>query len=682
MIKRPAVFVAVCLLTLIVMLPGRAPAAERRRAAAPPAATGPITLEVDASEAPRKIFHARLTIPAKPGPLKLLYPKWIPGEHGPAGPIVDLAGLRFTAGGKPIPWRRDTTDMFTFHLDVPAGATAIEAALDYLSPAAADGFSAGGSATAQLTVLSWNQVLLYPAGPRSDDLTYAASLRLPAGWRFGTALSVAEGGGAADTGAAGGGAGGATADGTIRFQPVSLTTLIDSPVIAGALFRVVPLNPGTTPPHRIDIAADSAAALAMAPERVAAHERLVDEALALFGATHYRSYTFLYTMSDHTAHFGLEHHESSDNRVAERTLLDDDLWRMSSHLLPHEFVHSWNGKYRRPADLATPDYQKPMQSDLLWVYEGLTHYLGYVLTARSGLETPEILMQEIAWITAEMDHRPGRQWRPLVDTGTAAQILYGAPSAWSAWRRGVDFYREGFLIWLEADVIIRRQTRGAKSLDDFCRRFHGGESGAPKLVPYTAGDVYAGLNAVAPYDWKKFFQDRVYAAPTRAPLGGIEGAGWRLAHQETRTDFVKSREEEEKEADFSSSIGITVKTENGEIADAVPGMAAAAAGIAPGMRLVAVNGRRFSPDVMRDALRATRGAGAGDGGAGSAGAAPGRAAGSGSLELLVENAGYYRTFTLDYHDGDRYPILERDPARPDLLSDIFAPRAAAKGAGR
>jgi len=631
------------LLGALALLGGAAHAASPASGAA--GASGTITLAVDATEAPRKIFHARLTIPAKPGPLTLLYPKWIPGEHGPSGPIADLAGLRISAGGKPIPWRRDTTDMYTFRCDVPAGATAVDVSLDALSPATAEGFSAGASATAQLTVVSWNQMLLYPAGPRADDLIVGASLRLPAGWRFGTALPVAGTEGEGGT--------------TVRFKPTSLTTLVDSPVSAGALSRAVPPNPGPNPPQEIDRAADSAAAPPMTPERAAAYARLVDEALALFSATHYRDYHFLYTLSDHTAHFGLEHHESSDDRVRERTLIDPDLWRRYATLLSHEYVHSWNGKYRRPADLTTPDFEKPMESDLLWVYEGLTDYLGYVLTARSGLETTDQVRQELAWIAAEMDHRAGREWRPLVDTAVAAQILYGDRQDWRSWRRGTDFYHEGVLIWLEADVILRRQTNGARSLDDFCRRFHGGPSGPPKVVTYTADDVYAALNAVAAYDWKKFFADRVYAAPTRAPLGGLQGSGWRLGYVDERTDYVKSIEDAEKRVDCSSSIGITLRKETGEILDAIPGMAAAAAGIGPGMRLVAVNGRRYSADVLRDALRATKDA-------------------AGTLTLLVENAEYYESHALAYHDGDRHPALERDPALPDLLGEILRPHAASK----
>ncbi len=604
----------------------------------------PIILAVDASEAPRKIFHARLSVPAPPGPLTLLYPKWIPGEHGPSGPIVDLASLTLRAGGHTIPWRRDTVDMFTFHCEVPPGATGVDVTLDYLSPAAADGFSAGASATSQLAVISWNQMLLYPAGAASDDLIYTASLKLPSGWKYGTALPVDK-----DDGQ------------TVQFKPVSLTTLVDSPVLSGAIFRKIPLSPGTRPPHEIDMASDSWAALEMTPDQLAAHSRLVDEALALFGATHDREYHFLYTLSDHTAHFGLEHHESSDDRVPERTLIDEDTRRLHASLLPHEFVHSWNGKYRRPADLATPDYQKPMQSELLWVYEGLTDYLGYVLMARSGLETPEIFRQVMAHIASELAHRPGREWRPLVDTATAAQILYEAPRGWASLRRGTDFYREGVLIWLEADTIIRQQSKGQRSLDDFCRRFHGGASGPPLVKTYTAEDVYAALNEVSPYDWRGFFKSRVYDIAPRPPLGGIEASGWRLATSDKRPDYLKSLEAADKTIDLIDSIGCILKLgdEKGEaiVVDVVPGMAAAQAGVGPGMKLIAVNGRRFSAAGLRDALRATKGKGDG-------------------LELLIENAEYFRTCRLDYHEGEKYAVLERDAAKPDLLGAIIKPRSA------
>jgi predicted metalloprotease with PDZ domain len=379
-------------------------------------ANTPISIAVDATEAPRKILHARLSIPVSPGPLTLMYPKWIPGEHGPTGPITDLAGLAVSAAGKTISWRRDDVEMFAFHIDVPAATTGIEVSVDFLLPATVSGFSSAASATARLAVINWNQVLVYPQGQASDQLTYVASLRLPEGWKYGTALPVAE-----DQG------------GKINFKPVSLTTLVDSPVIAGSRFRSIKLTEGAGPSFEIDMVSDNAEALMMSPDDVAHYKLLVAEAEALFGAHHYQHYHFLYTLSDYTAHFGLEHHESSDDRVAERTLLDPSLRKYNAGLLPHEFVHSWNGKYRRPAGLATPSYEQPMKGDLLWVYEGLTEYLGDILTPRCGLWSGEEYRDNLARIAAYLDRYPGRTWRPLIDTTVAAQLLYNASPGWAAW---------------------------------------------------------------------------------------------------------------------------------------------------------------------------------------------------------------------------------------------------------
>ncbi len=604
----------------------------------------PIQIAVDLREAPRRIFHARLTIPAAPGPLTLEYPQWIPGEHEPSGPIADLAGVRFTAGGKPLAWRRDAVDMYAFHCQVPAGADSVEVTLDYLSPGGGEGFSASPAATAQLAVLEWNLLVLYPQGSKSDALTYAASLRLPAGWKFGTALEVA-----------------AESAGEIKFQPVSLTTLVDSPVIAGAYFRAVELSPGETPAHQLDLAGDSAAAVAISPELVDRFKRLVTEAGALFGARHYRHYDFLLALSDYVHPFGLEHHQSSDNRAAERALHDPDLYLLFAGLLPHEFVHSWNGKYRRPAGLATPDFQQPMRGELLWVYEGLTQYLGGVLAARSGLRTPEQYREHLAWVAAYLDQRPGRTWRPLADTAVAAQMLYGARPDWASWRRGVDYYDESDLIWLEADTIIRQRSHGARSLDDFCRQFYGGTSGAPVVVTYTFEDVVTALNEAAAYDWRNFFLTRLESNGPHAPLGGIEGGGWRLVYTDVVNEHLRSAEEATDVFDVRFSLGVILRhkendKDDGKIIDVIPGSPAAQAGIGPGMKLIAVNGRQWSPVLVREAIRSAKG-----------GAEP--------IELLVENAEYYKTYRLDYHDGERYPHLEREPGRPDVLEQILRARA-------
>jgi predicted metalloprotease with PDZ domain len=597
-----------------------------------------IRISVDASEAPRKIFHTQLTIPAGPGTLTLYYPKWIPGEHAPDGPVDDLTGLKFTGNGQILKWRRDLTDNFTINVDVPPGVNEVNASLDYVSPATLEaGFSAGSSATAALTIISWNQLLLYPKGWTADDLTYTASLRLPEGWKFGTSLPVAS-----------------KSESEINFAPISLTLLVDGPVLAGKFLTVVPLNEGQTPPAEMDVAADSAAALEV-PANVWAHYRNLEaQAGKLFGGRHYRDYHFLYTLSDHVAHFGLEHHESDDSRVPERGLVDEKLRGLYAGLLPHEYVHSWNGKYRRPAGLATPDYQKPMQDDLLWVYEGLTSYLGDVLTARSGLWTPEEFREDVADIAGRLDHEPGRTWRNLQDTADAASDLYFSPNAWGSWRRTVDFYDEDVLNWLWADTIIRQQTHGKKSIDDFCQLFHGAPSGPPMVKPYVFDDVINALNQVAPYDWRGFWTERLTTHNANAPLGGIEGSGWKVVYDDKRSETVKDSEENGKAMDASYSIGLLLKEEGG-IVDTIEGSPAALAGIGPGMKLVAVNGRAFSTDVLRDALLAGK-------------------TGSEPLELLIENTEYYKTYKLDYHGGEKYPHLVRDDAKQDMLSDIIKPR--------
>jgi predicted metalloprotease with PDZ domain len=598
-----------------------------------------VTIFVDATSAPRKIFHAKLKIPAAAGDLTLYYPKWIPGEHAPDGPVIDLAGLKFTASGKTLKWRRDLLDGFTIHVDVPAGETEVNAELDFLSPATFEGgFSAGSSATDKMAVISWNQVLLYPKGWKSDDLIYVASLKLPANWKFGTPLPIAS-----TTGDQ------LNSETQITFQPASLTTLVDSPVITGEFLKVVKL--ADDPLVEMDIAADSAAALNPPLDVWDHYKSLVEQTNKLFGAHHYRDYHFLYSLSDHVAHFGLEHHESDDSRVEERGLVDDTSRKMDAGLLPHEYVHSWNGKYRRPAGLATPDYQQPMQDDLLWVYEGLTNYLGTVLTARSGLLTPEQARDDLGITAATLDHTPGRTWRNLQDTADAAPELYFSPRAWQSWRRSTDFYDEDTLNWLWADVIIRQQTKGKKTLDDFCKLFHGAPSTGPMVKPYTFDDVLAALNQIVPYDWRGFWTERLTNHGPGAPLGGIEGSGWKLIYDQIPSEMERGGEGNGHFIDVSYSLGINLR-EDGAITDTIEGMPAALAGIGPGMKLIAVNGRQYSPEGLREALRAGKG-------------------GSAPLELLVENTDYYKIYKLDYHGGELYPHLVRDESKPDLLSEIY-----------
>ena len=582
-------------------------------------------------------------LPVKPGPLTLFYPKWIPGEHSPTGPIVDLVGLKLSAGGKEISWRRDDVDMYAFHVDVPAGAEILEANYDYLSPAEPTGSRERPSSTAKLAVLNWYMVMLYPQGLKTDDLVYITSLRLPAGWKYGTALPVAK----------------ETPD-EIEFAPAPLTTVVDSPVIAGAYLRHIDLSPGQKPPHAVHVAADGPGALEASPVEVQHLRQLVAETGALFGARHYRRYDFLLTLNDRMPQDGVEHHESSDNRTAEAFFLDPELFE-SSDLLAHEFTHSWNGKYRRPLGLATPDYQAPMKGDLLWVYEGLTQYYGVMLSARSGITPLKLLNEYLANTAAYLNDRPGRTWRDLQDTAVSAQILYSVGPAGSSWRRGVDYYDEGTLIWLEADTIIRRESGGKKSLDDFCRKFHGGEDTPPKVVPYTFEDVVNTANSVASYDWRTFFTERLKSHGPGAPLGGLENSGWKLVFTDVMNEAEHITEATEQEVNVQFSLGFYVHASGGEdgerILDVIPGSPAAQAGIVPGMRLVAVNGRKWSPDLLREAIRQAKNS-------------------KDPIELLAQNGDFFKTCRVDYHGGERYPHLEPISGKPDVLAEIARMKAA------
>ena len=594
-----------------------------------------IRLSVDLSDAPRNIFHAQLTIPVKPGPLTLVYPEWIPGNHRPSGPIANLTGLVMQAGGQTLAWVRDDRDMYAFHVDVPSGVTELQVSLDDITANGSAGAS-GGAASSNVLDLNWNQVVLYPQGASSDDVQFAPSVHLPAGWKFGTALLVAK-----DSGR------------DVEFHSVSLTTLVDSPLIAGDHYRQIALTPpGMLPVHVMDLVSESEAGLAITPRDVDSYKKLVAEAGVLFGARHYTQYHFLYTLSDEVGGHGLEHHESNDSASEERTLIDADEHLTEAGLLPHEFVHSWNGKYRRPAGLATRNYQEPMVGDLLWVYEGLTEYLGDVLTARSGLWSTEQYRESLADTAAMLDHRAGRTWRPLEDTARSVQILRLGGPGWASWRRGLDYYPEGELIWLEVDTTIRLQTGGKKSLDDFCRLFHGGQSGPPKVLPYTFDDLLKVLNDVTPYDWAALLKERIRSTAAHAPLGGIEHGGWKLVYSDKPNAFVHAGEELEKQTDAYFSLGFVVK-ESGEIQDVVPGSPAYQAGMGPGMKLVAINGRQWSKDVLKDALRGSRGNDL-------------------PIDLLVENAKFFKTYSLSYHDGEKNPHLERTGG-PDILGEILKP---------
>jgi predicted metalloprotease with PDZ domain len=595
-----------------------------------------IRLHVDLTDAPRNVYHAHLQIPVHAGEISLVFPKFIPGNHRPSGPIGALTGIRMEAAGHPLLWQRDPIESYEFHVSVPKGVDTLEVALDAITTQ--DSAGAGGpAASSNLLDLNWNAVVLYPKGARSDDVNFTPSVTLPAGWKFGTALEVAR----------------STGD-DVEFTPVSLTTLVDSPLIAGVHYRKIELTkPGETPVHVMDLVGDSDSDLAMTAQDLAAFQKLVAETGELFGARHYRHYDFLLTLSDPVGHHGLEHHESNDSSVSERSLLDPDLHLLNVDVVPHEFIHSWNGKYRRPAGLATPNYQEPMIGDLLWVYEGLTQYLGTLLAERSGLWTDEQYREQLALTAAELDHETGRNWRSLEDTARSVQMLRFGGAQWRSWRRSLDYYPESQLIWLEVDAIIRQQTHGERSLNDFCRRFHGGESGPPKVVTYTFDDVVRTLNEVAPYDWATLLHERVDATSTHAPLGGVERGGWKLVYNDKTNAFTHAEEQLAHFADFSYSLGFSVG-EDGKLGDVIVGSPAYKSGMGPGMKLVAVNGRKWTPAVLRAAVKAAQGS-------------------DQTIELLAENEQFFKTYSVVYHDGMKSPHLERVSDQPDILGDILKP---------
>jgi predicted metalloprotease with PDZ domain len=604
-------------------------------------------LDVDAREAPRRILHARLNIAVAPGPLTLVYPKWLPGTHAPTGPIADLVGIRMSANGQAIDWRRDSIDLYALRLVVPAGVSSLDVSLDMLSGLPDGQFASPASLTTELALIKWSQLVLYPATVRPDDLEVEASILLPEGWQFATALTER-------------GSPVINASGPVRFAPVSLDTLVDSTLLAGRHFRRLSLDESSRPVS-LAIAADRAEALKVTPETEAHLRRLVREADALFGVRHFRRYVFLVALSDLVSQFGLESHESSENRVPESSFTNPAVGMLSLPVLPHEYVHSWNGKYRRPTGLATPDFQTPMQGDLLWVYEGLTQYLGHVLSARSGLWSADRYRDRLAHVVAYYSQQPGRRWRPLADTAISAQQTVRASPLWRSYRRSADYYSEGALVWLEADMLIREESRGRRSLDDFCRAFFGGAndnaSGPPTVVPYTEDQLYDALNAVLPRDWKQFFAARIAATNPPAPLAGLTLGGWRVNFSATRNAYLQDLETHDPSGtiDLAYSLGMRL-TGKGLIEDLFLDAPADAAGLAPGMLLHAVNGRRWSESRLREAIAAAQNNA------------------SGGLALLVENGDRFDTVDLRYAGGLREPRLERLPSGPDRLGASIAPR--------
>ena len=600
-------------------------------------AAEPIRLDVDASEVAKRVIHVKLIVPTEGDSLTLHYPRWIPGRHRPVGQIANISGLRMHRGEEVVHWQRDDADPFIVHASLGRAKANVEVNFDLLLAAGSEGGAAFMTvASPKVMTMNWNDVLLYPKSANALQLPYTATLRLPAGWKYGSALPED-----------------VQKDGQIAFKTVTLETLIDSPVLAGEHVNIVPI--GTEKDrHRVVLACDSPDGLAVPAETKAAWDRLPAEAAAMFGpAKPYGNYTFLLGLSNHIPSAGIEHHQSSDNRLSELALIKSTERRAAATLLPHEFTHSWNGKYRRPADMIMTDYHTPQQTRLLWVYEGLTNYIGWVLAARSGLYSPEDAREYLALTASRMNNSHGRNWRPLADTAAAANVLFDAPRSWRSSRRAVDFYDEGTLLWLEVDVMIRAKTTGEKSLEDFCRAFFGAGEWKPTVIGYHLDDVANALNTVTPFDWKAHFVRRVDVPAESPPFDGITGAGWKLGYAEKPSDLFSALEGLSKGVNLTDSIGLQL-TADGTVADVVPEMAASKAGLAPGMKVLAVNSRRYTSDGLKSAIANTKA--------------------GGKLEVLAESGDFFRTHSMDYTTGAKYPRLERVDSHADLLSDILKPK--------
>ncbi|HEY5805493.1 MAG TPA: peptidase M61 [Lysobacter sp.] len=636
MLRRSSAALRLRALPLLVSLLLATPAT--RAQTAPPldaAYPGTLTLTVDATDLSHRVFRASQQIPVQPGPLTLLYPQWIPGNHSPSGPVNRVAGLKITGNGERIQWRRDPLDVYAFKLIVPEGVDTLEVSFDVLTPTA--GEQGRITMTQDMLNLQWNQVALYPAGHYARQVRIAPALKLPAGWQAGTALEVA-----------------AKEGDTLRYKPVPFDTLLDSPVYAGRYFRQVDLDPGAKVPVRLNIVADDPKYLEAKPEQIEAHRKLVDQAYKLYGARHYDHYDFLFSLSDQMGGNGLEHQRSSENGVGPEYFTEWGKNAADRDLLPHEFTHSWNGKYRRPADLTTPNFNVPMSDTLLWVYEGQTQYWGYVLAARSGLWTPEQARDALALVASTYStDRPGFQWRNVQDTTLDPIINSRKPQPYRSWQMSEDYYSAGQLIWLAVDSKLRDLSAGKRSLDDFAKAFFGVNDGDWDVNTYDFDEVARTLNGVAAFDWATFLRERVDA--NAAPLDGLAASGWKLVYTDTPSEYQKAVEGDRKSADFSASLGMSVSSKDATVSGVRWDGPAFDAGIAPGATLLAVNGYAYENDRLKDAIKANHD-------------------GSRPIELVVKHGEVVRTLRLDYREGLKYPHLERIAGTQDRLTKIFAPK--------
>jgi len=594
---------------------------------------GTIQLAVDASDTARAIFtvHEHIPVP-RSGDFVLLYPQWLPGHHNKLGEIRNVAGLRFTANGQPVNWVRDPLDVYAFHLKVPDGVSAIDADFQLLSPTATN---QGRIAVApQMENVDWIALSLYPAGYYVRDIPVQASVTVPAGWKVASALRPT-----------------AQSGNHIDYPMTSYEILTDSPLMAGAHYRQFPLGHDVD----LDVLADDEAELAATSQEVALHQQMVDQAIKLFGVRHFDHYDFLLTLSRRLGSQGLEHHRSSEDATSLGYFTDWQNQGEARNLLPHEFAHSWNGKFRRPADLWTPDFRTPMEGSLLWVYEGQTQFWGYVLGARSGMLSKEDTLQALASAAAQYSEgSPGRSWRPLIDTTTDPILAERKALPWESWQRSEDFYQEGMLIWIDVDRIIRQLSGGKRSMDDFARAFFGMRDGDYGVLTYAFDDVVNTLNRIQPYDWRSYFQHRVYEIAPEAPLEGITKGGYSLVYTDKPTAWTLVAEKRERNADLSYSGGLVVSAE-GIVNGVIWHSAAFDAGLTVGSQILSINGHAFSPDTLTNAIAAAKGT-------------------DRPIQLLVNSGSEYRTMELNWHGGLRYPRLVKAGTSDGTLDALLTPR--------
>jgi predicted metalloprotease with PDZ domain len=610
-----------------------------------------IKITADLSEAPRKLYHAEVEIPVAPGPVTLLTPEWIPGNHRATGPVSDITGVVFTANGRTLPWRRDDTNLYEYHLTVPAGVTTLHAHLDCIVTA---------RVSQKLAVLEWEKLLLYPANTPVKDIAIQPSVTVPAGWGIGTALTPTGTSAAVPVNTGVDEADHTSTPGamTTHYAATTVEQLEDSPVITGQYFHEFPLAPEITPTHYIDVVADSPEDSDLRPEILAEISNLVRETGAAYGPRHYHVYHFLLTLSDVAGGEGLEHGQSSDNGIGEKSFSDADHQLADSDLLSHEFTHSWNGKYRRPFNLYQSDFATMQQGSLLWVYEGMTQYLGNVLAARSGLKSQAQYRDILALSAANLDNKPGRVWRNTEDTAISASVLRGGNPAWSNWRRGQDYYQEGELFWLDADTTIRKMTGNKKSLTDFLHIFlgKGGDTG-PLIVPYHRDELIADLNQVVKYDWATFIHERIDNINPHADLAGIEQGGYKLVYtdkpNESQITMAKAGGRRRSGLDVWYSAGLRINSD-GILTDVRWGSPADNAKLAPGQKIIAVNGIIYSSDAFKAAIKQAKG-------------------NTEPIHLILQTDSFVTLSDLNYHDGERYPSLQRVDGTPDYLDDITQP---------